>query len=242
MTTSDHRGQSSSSLSPAALLALLQLCDTALPTGAFSCSNGLETYTQAGLIAEADTLQGWLDTVLRHSVHGGHLLPVALAHRAAAAADWPQLGRLDQQLTAMKHPRELREASMRVGQQLLRLARHIWPGPCIEYVETLWRQGTIAAHHAVVFGVLGWALELNEPVTVEAAGYTWLSSMTSAALRLFPLGQSAGQQVLTRLLTSLPGIAEAISQQGWDDLSSAAPGFDIRAMQHETLYSRLFQS
>ncbi|MBI3327540.1 MAG: urease accessory protein UreF [Nitrospinae bacterium] len=230
------------SLSSTAFLALLQLCDTALPAGAFSFSNGLETYTQEGVIADAATFQAWLESVLRHTVHGSHLLPVALAYRAAAAEDWPQLERLDQQLTAMKHARELREASVKAGQRLLRLARDVWPGPAVEHLHTLWRQGTIASHHAVVLGVLGCALELGERVTVEAAGYMWLSSMISAALRLFALGQSAGQRVLTSLLTCLPAIGNAISQQGWDDLSSAAPGFDIRAMRHETLYSRLFQS
>jgi urease accessory protein len=66
--------------------------------------------------------------------------------------------------------------------------------------------------------------------------------MISAALRLLPIGQLAGQWLLTALLPHLPVIADDICQQGWDDLSSAAPDFDIRAMQHETLYSRLFQS
>lgn len=230
------------SLSPIAFLALLQLCDTALPVGAFSFSHGLETYTQQGLIADAAMLQTWLETLLRHTMHGGHLLPVALAYRATAAADWGQLERLDQQLTAMKHARELRAASMKVGQRLLRLAQHIWPGPAIEHLDTLWRQGKIVAHHAVVLGLLGYELGLGERVIVEAAGYQWLSGMIAAALRLLPLGQSAGQRLLTTLLTHLPAIADDIRQQGWDDLASAAPEFDIRAMQHETLYSRLFQS
>ncbi len=230
------------SLSPIAFLALLQLCDTALPIGAFSFSHGLETYTQQGLIADAAMLQTWLEALLRHSVHGGHLLPVALASRATGAGDWEQLARLDQQLTAMKHARELRDASMKVGQRLLRLAGHIWPGPAIEHLDTLWRQGKIVAHHAVVLGLLGRELGLEERVIVEAAGYQWLSGMVAAALRLLPLGQSAGQRLLATLLTHLPAIADDIRQQGWDDLTSAAPEFDIRAMQHETLYSRLFQS
>jgi len=230
------------SLSPTGFLALLQLCDTALPIGAFSFSHGLETYAQEGLIHDAATLHAWLEAILRHSVHGGHLLPVALAYRTAAAVDWVQLQRLDAQLTAMKHARELREASLKIGQRLLELARHLWPGTAIEELYARRRQGTLAGHHAVVFGVLSWTLELGERVTVEAAGYTWLSGMISAALRLFSLGQSAGQRVLRSLLTLLPGIADTISRQDWDDLMSAAPGLDIRAMRHERLYSRLFQS
>jgi urease accessory protein len=229
-------------LLPTAFLALLQLCDTALPIGAFAFSSGLETYTQKGLIADPATLRSWLEAVLRHAVQGSHLLPVALAYRETAAAEWAQLERLDQQLTAMKHARELREASMKVGQRLLRLAIQVWPGPAIARMETLWQQGRIAGHYAVVLGLLGWELGLAERVVVEAAGYQWLSGMIAAALRLLPLGQSAGQCMLTALLPYVTTIADEIGRQGWDDLSSATPEFDIRAMQHETLYSRLFQS
>jgi urease accessory protein len=227
---------------PSRFLTLLQLCDTALPIGAFSLSNGLETYTQQGLIYDAATLQTWLETVLRHVVHGSHLLPVALAYRTASTADWGQLERLDHQLTAMKQARELREASIRTGQSLLRLARQVWPGPALERLHALRQQGKVAPHHALVLGVLGCELRWDERVTVEAAGYQWLSGMVSVALRLLPLGQRAGQQLLSTLLTSLPALATDIHQQGWDDMFSAAPEFDIRAMQHETLHSRLFQS
>ena len=223
-------------------LALLQLCDAALPIGAFALSNGLETYTQQGLVYDAATLQTWLEAVLRQVVHGSHLLPVALAYRAASTADWGQIERLDQRLTAMKHARELRKASIRTGQSLLRLAGQVWPGPALEQLRTMRQQGKVATHHALVLGVLGCELRWGERVTVEAAAYQWLSGMVSVALRLLPLGQRAGQQVLSTLLTSLPALATDIHRQGWDDLFSAAPEFDIRAMQHETLYSRLFQS
>lgn len=230
------------SCSPAQFLALLQLSDTALPIGAFAFSNGLETYAQQGLISEVTTLQEWLEAVLHYAVHTSHLLSVALAYRATTTADWEQIERLDQQLTAMKHARELREASMKAGQGLLRLAVQVWPGPLIERLQALWQQQRIAGHQALVLGVLGCELGWEERIIVEVAGYQWLSGMISAALRLLPIGQLAGQRLLAVLLQHLPPIADDIRQQGWDDLCSAAPEFDIRAMQHETLYSRLFRS
>ena len=115
-------------------------------------------------------------------------------------------------------------------------------GPAIDRLHAMQQQGKVAAHHALVLGVLGWELGWEERVVVEAAGYQWLSAMVSAALRLLPLGQLAGQRLLMTLLTSLPAMAADIQHQSWDDLSTAAPEFDVRAMQHETLYSRLFQS
>jgi urease accessory protein len=223
-------------------LALLQLCDTALPTGAYAFSSGLETYTQQGLLPTVAILQEWMETILHHTVHGSHLLPVGLAYRATAAGDWAQLEHLDQHLTAMKHAREGREASVKTGQGLLRLAIQVWPGPSVEYLHGLCQQHKVAGHQALVLGVIGCQLGYEERIIVEAAGYQWLSSMVSAALRLLPIGQLAGQRLLTVLLPHLPAIADDIHQQSWDDLSSAAPDFDIRAMQHEMLYSRLFQS
>jgi urease accessory protein len=227
---------------PARFLTLLQLADSALPIGAFAFSNGLEMYTAQGLIADAATLQAWLETILQHAAHTGHLLPVALAHRATAAQGWAELEALDQRLTAMKHARELREASVQMGHGLLRLARQVWPGAAVERWHRLRQQGNVRGHHAVVLGLLGCELGLTERVTVEVAGYQWLSGMITAALRLLPLGQSTGQQLLAALLPQLPAIAYAIGQEGWDDLSTATPALDIYAMQHETLYSRLFQS
>jgi urease accessory protein len=227
---------------PSHFLALLQLCDTGLPTGAYAFSSGLETYAQLGLMPTATTLNEWLEAVLHHTVHGSHLLPVALAHRATAAGDWAQLERLDQHLTALKHARELRDASVKTGQALLRLAIHVWPGVAIERLHGLFQEQRLAGHQALVLGVIGCQLGYGERLIVEAAGYQWLSSMLSAALRLLPIGQVSAQQMLTALLPLLPAIADDIHRQGWDDLASAAPDFDIRAMQHETLYSRLFQS
>jgi urease accessory protein len=227
---------------PSHFLGLLQLCDTSLPTGAYAFSNGLETYTQQGLIPDVAALQEWLETILHHAVHGGHLLPVALAYRATAAADWTKLERLDQHLTAMKHAREPREASVKTGQGLLRLAVQVWPGPAVERLEALCQQHWVAGHQSLVWGVIGYQLGCQEQIIVEAAGYQWLSSMVSAALRLLPIGQLAGQRLLATLVPHLPAIADDIRQQGWDDLSSTSPEFDIRAMQHEALYSRLFRS
>jgi urease accessory protein len=232
----------SRSLAPTTLLALLQLCDATLPVGAFAFSNGLETYTDKGLVTDADSLRTWIEIVLHHNVQTGHLLPIALAYRATTAQEWTQLEQLDQRLTAMKHAREIREASAKVGQGLLRLARHVWPGAAVEHCHTLRQQGKMLGHHAVVLGLLGCDMGLTERVIVEAAGYQWLQGIVAAALRLLPLGQSTAQLLLGTLLRQLPAMADDVGQQGWDDLSTATPALDIYAMQHEVLYSRLFQS
>ena len=64
----------------------------------------------------------------------------------------------------------------------------------------------------------------------------------AAALRLVPLGQSDGQRLLHELA---PLSRDLIAQYGElqpEDVWSATPGLDIRSMQHERLYSRLYRS
>ena len=45
---------------PSYLLPLLQLCDSALPNGAFSHSFGLETYLARGVVHDEESFTAWL--------------------------------------------------------------------------------------------------------------------------------------------------------------------------------------
>ena len=47
-----------------ALLSLLQLASPALPVGAYSYSEGIETLVEWGAIADAQSLQHWLEREL----------------------------------------------------------------------------------------------------------------------------------------------------------------------------------
>ena len=52
-----HGSGGTSALNSSPLLALLHLCDSLLPIGGFSCSDGLESGTASGAIATADGLR-----------------------------------------------------------------------------------------------------------------------------------------------------------------------------------------
>jgi len=49
-------------------LRLLHLCDTLFPLGGFAYSDGLESATANGAIADADALGGWLDVCLDEAI------------------------------------------------------------------------------------------------------------------------------------------------------------------------------
>ena len=75
-----------------------------------------------------------------------------------------------------------------------------------------------------------------------AFGFGWAENMVQAAIRCVPLGQSAGQRILARLMAALPGAvgrAAMLPQERWQ---AHTPGLAILSSVHETQYSRLFRS
>ncbi len=84
--------------------------------------------------------------------------------------------------------------------------------------------------------------KIGERDAVTAYLWAWLENQTMAALKIVPLGQSAGQRLLHELGGRLPEIAGRALSLGNDELSNFAPGLAIASSRHETQYSRLFRS
>jgi urease accessory protein len=82
------------------------------------------------------------------------------------------------------------------------------------------------------------------PVAAAAHGFAfaWAEAQTSAAVRLVPLGQSAGQRILVAAAATIPEIVARALTLPDDELGSGAPRHAIASAWHETQYSRLFRS
>jgi urease accessory protein len=63
-----------------------------------------------------------------------------------------------------------------------------------------------------------------------------------AAIKLVPLGQVAGQRLLTSLGAKIPSVVVTASTLADADLSTFAPGLALASARHETQYTRLFRS
>src|SRR5690606_13669886 len=76
------------------------------------------------------------------------------------------------------------------------------------------------------------------------AGYACARSeaQTAAAVKLVPLGHTAGQKVLFGLGSRSPTAGDQRLACGTDDIDMTLPGFAIASALHETQYTRLFRS
>ncbi len=216
-----------------ALLRLLQLSDSALPVGGFSHSWGLETWVQQDQLTRAADLRSVLAVLLEHSVAPLDGLACALAHNGE------EFVALNQVLSAAKWASEPRQASLDLGRRLILLAQRLgWVSELPPGEQ--W-------HHCTAFGWLCRRLEIALEPAVGAYLLTSLTGLTSAAVRLVPLGHSEGQQVLTALHPQILSAAQwcctvAQTPEPWSSLGGFTPHHELACQQHRHLYSRLFQS
>jgi urease accessory protein len=66
--------------------------------------------------------------------------------------------------------------------------------------------------------------------------------MVTNCVKTIPLSQTAGQQILAGCYSCFQEILREVLELTIDDLCLSAPGFDIRGIQHEKLYSRIYMS
>ena len=141
-------------------------------------------------------------------------------------------------LSASRETEELRQQSWQMGQSLLRLLVDLEPE--LGYVVSSIGDGP--CNYAVAFGIAAayWQIELR--ATVIGFLHSWASNLIAAAVKLIPLGQTAGQQLLHGLREHIIKITEAVFHYSDEELSSCSWGLALFSMAHETQYSRLFRS
>lgn len=149
---------------------------------------------------------------------------------------------LDETLDAIKAASELRDASRQMGRQTLRVANHFASHALLSEYGAAVAAELSPCHHAVVFGIIGAAMEWPAQEMAGAYLYSASAAMVGAALRLAPLGQLAGQRILSNIRPLIARLAEEAQDKCREDMWSFAPALEIASMRHATLDARLFRS
>lgn len=221
-----------------ASLRLLQVCDSVFPVGAYTLSNGLESYVQKDLIAGPEDLEAYLRVWLETQTRGD----LAVAARAFdSAREEGKILLLDELSAAFKLPREIREGSRKMCMRFFRLAKNMGVS-CLDHYASLVAENKAFGQYAVAFGIYanGQGVERSDAVSVFA--YSQCSAVVTNCVKLVPLSQMDGQRILYRFLPEVYRHAELAQSVSEDDIGLSLPGLDIRAMQHERLFTRQFIS
>jgi urease accessory protein len=223
-----------------ALLRLLQLVSPALPVGAYSYSEGLETLVQTGAIANCTALEHWLTQELRQGAIRLETAVVARVYTAAIQQDYSTLSYWNQWLSAFRETEEMRQQSWQMGRSLVRLLEALQTSP--DSMQTLIAACGEPCNFAVAFSIAAAAWQIDRASASLGYLHSWTANLVNASVRLIPLGQTQGQQLLLSLYSQVEQTATEILELSEDDFGSCSWGLAIASMTHETLYSRLFRS
>ncbi|MBD2487511.1 urease accessory protein UreF [Aulosira sp. FACHB-615] len=218
-------------------LAILQLASPALPVGAYSYSEGLETLVEHGIITNQDNLKHWLTSELRY---GAIRLEAAVILRAAESTKMGNVETLcywNRWLSAARETQELRNSSWQMGRSLVQLLGKLQP----ELLSTIHSLGN-RCNYAVAFGIAVAHWQIQPNAALLAYLHSWATNLITAGIKLIPLGQTAGQELLLGLQPLMSATVQEILVLEDDELSCCSWGLSLASMQHETQYTRLFRS
>jgi urease accessory protein len=226
-------------LSAGPLLRLLHLCSPTLPIGTFAYSQGLEPAQEAGWVRDEDGARAWIVGLL-----GSQLASLDLAVLARLYGAWgddespapPGVATWSAFLLASRPSAELQAEERHLGGALAR----VLAGLGLPEAAAWAARDDVT--YAAMFALAARRWDVPLPAAAHGFAFAWAEAQVSAAVRLVPLGQSAGQRILVAAAAAIPGAVERALALPADEIGTAAPRLAVASAWHETQYSRLFRS
>lgn len=216
----------------AALQRLLTWLSPAFPVGAFAWSAGLETAIAERTVTDPASLEDWLSGALAHG--GIRLDAIFLAHAWRAAADARQLAELAELYLALIPAAERHAETTAMGDAFL-IAAQAWPSDVFARLPN-------PCPYPIAVGAVAAAHDIPLADTLIGLLTAIVHGQISVAVRLVPLGQTAGLRVMAALEPEIAHLAELPETATLDDIGGIAYAADIAQMRHETLQPRIFRS
>jgi urease accessory protein len=221
---------------PFALSRLLQLVSPSLPVGAYAYSTGLEYAVSAGWVRNRDQMRDWLVGVVEHSLCGLDLPVLQRMYRAWQREDEDRVKYWSRFLLASRESAELLAEDRHLGTALARLLNDLNMVSAGNWLETR------DVNWAAMFSLAAHRWQIPEQAMQQGYLWAWCENQVAAAVKLVPLGQTAGQKILCHCAEHIPGWLENSCRLQDDDIGQLAPALAIGSALHERQYSRLFRS
>jgi urease accessory protein len=212
---------------------VLQLADSAFPTGGFTHSAGLEAALQAGELA---SVERFCTELVDQLAHGS--LPIL----AGVHDDPARLAELDAFTRATLWSHVAARASRTQGRALLDVAARSFRHDTLVEARARLSRNELDGHLAPTFGFVTRALGVPRDEALATFLHLGLRGALSAAVRLGCIGPSEGQALHHRLHPVLEAALARARTLTVDDVAQTVPVVELVQATHDRLYSRLFQS
>ena len=213
---------------------LLQLADSAFPTGGFVHAGGVEAAAHLGAVKTVSELEQFL----RHSLE--QCAYATLPFVSAAGERHDEVETLDRWYDATLSNHVANRASRSQGQALLMTTAGM--APAVGVLKQRLRKAATPTHLAVVAGAVFHLLGLQRQAMRQLFLFQHLRGLISAAVRLNLVGPLEAQSVQARLAPLGDALLTATDHVQPDDACATAPLLDIWQAHQDRLYSRLFNT
>jgi urease accessory protein len=205
----------------------------------FAYSQALEPATTARWVHDEQSARDWIVSLL-----GSQLATLDLAVLARLWDAWgddesaapARVEAWSAFLVASRPSAELQQEERHLGAALAR----VLSGLGLPEAATWTARADVT--YATMFALA--ARRWSVPIAPAAQGFAfaWAEGQVSAAVRLVPLGQSAGQRILSAAAAAIPAAVTRALALPAEEIGASSPRLALASAWHETQYSRLFRS
>jgi urease accessory protein len=217
------------------ILPLFAWLSPSYPVGCYAYSHALEWAVEAGDVSDEPTLVAWLADLLTLSLGRNDAILLSHAYRAVEQGHRGDLETVNELALALSPSAELYLETSQQGRSFLDATLAAWPSARLASLD-----GDVA--FPVAIGMAAAAHDIPLPNTSQAYLFGLVQTLVSAAIRLAPIGQTAG----IRVTAALAGTVQDVARQGMaltlEDIGGSTFRADLGSFHHENQYTRLFRS
>lgn len=218
------------------LLRLMSLMSPTLPIGGFTYSQGIEKAVEECWITDVNTAYEWLNDQLSSGLAYTDLPILHKFYNAYKENNRSDVLHWCQVLLAYRETSELRQEEINKGRALTKVLASL-DKPIAKEWESL-----ICTNHLSGFALISnhWGISIKD--LLLSYSWSWLENQVSAVVKIIPLGQTQGQQLLHKLIALVPEIVNQSMALDEQDIGLSQPALAIMSSLHETQYTRIFRS
>ena len=222
-------------------LGSMQLSDSFFPTGIFATSNGLEYLFNQKKVNRISEIIEMIQINITQQIGPTDCVAIASTYDYVSKNDLNKINEIDNIIFSTKLIKEIREASVRSGVQLIKCMTEFLKDNKIlnEYQKNIF-ENKIKGVFPVAFAISCNALKISKEKCMTMMIYGFTVSIVGAALRLGIIQHFEAQKIIHKIKPIISKIVKENSKKSYLEMFQFAPQMDIIQMEHEKMDSKMF--